>query len=357
MAAVPGPAPAPSASVAGDAAPVIHVHRLCKYYRVYQKQPGLLGSLRGLVRRTYREVRAVEDVSFDIYAGELVGFLGPNGAGKTTTLKVLSGLLYPTSGRVSVLGYDPWKRQPEFQRQFSLVLGQKNQLWWDLPAIETFVLNKEIYGVPDGQFRRTLDELVELLDLERTLYVQVRKLSLGERMKCELAAALLHSPRVLFLDEPTIGLDVVMQQRIRDFIKEYNRRHGATILLTSHYMDDVKELCRRVIIINHGRLIYDGRLDEIVRRYADWKVLLAVFEQPVERARLEEFGEVVSYEPLQAAIRVPRSEIAARTGRLLAELPVLDVTIQETEVEDVIRRIFGGTADADAAAPASAGAT
>ncbi|OGD10261.1 ABC transporter, partial [Candidatus Amesbacteria bacterium RIFOXYB1_FULL_44_23] len=249
----------------------ISVSGLKKYYKVHQKEPGLSGSIKSLFNRKYYDVKAVDDVSFEIAEGELVGFIGPNGAGKTTTLKVLSGLLYPTSGLVSVLGYTPWDRKPAFQKQFSLVMGQKNQLWWDLPAIESFILNKEIYEVPDDKYKKTLDELVELLEVGEFLKVQVRKLSLGQRMKMELIAALIHSPKILFLDEPTIGLDVVMQKKMRDFIKQYNRKYQSTIILTSHYMDDVKELCERVVIIDHGKLIFDGKLNDIIKKYADHK--------------------------------------------------------------------------------------
>ena len=223
--------------------PIIAVDGLSKIYRVQKKEPGLRASIRGLFRRSYADVRAVDEVSFTIGRGELVGFLGPNGAGKTTTLKVLAGLLYPTAGRVRVLGHEPFRRERAYQRRFSLVLGQKNQLWWDLPAIESFVLNREIYGLAEADFRAALDELVSLLELGPLLGTQVRKLSLGERMKCELAGALLHRPEVLFLDEPTIGLDVVMQKKIREFVATYNRRHAATIILTSHYMDDVNKPC------------------------------------------------------------------------------------------------------------------
>ncbi|MBI3559248.1 ATP-binding cassette domain-containing protein, partial [Candidatus Gottesmanbacteria bacterium] len=228
--------------------PTIIVSHLSKYYQVHQKEPGLGGSIKSLFRRKYYDVKAVDDVSLEIGEGELVGFIGPNGAGKTTTLKTLSGLLYPTKGEVSVLGYTPWKRQPEFQKQFALVMGQKNQLWWDLPAIESFILNKEIYEVQDERYQRMLADLADLLEVKDLLKVQVRKLSLGERMKMELIAALIHSPKVLFLDEPTIGLDVVAQKKMRDFIKIYNQKYQATIILTSHYMDDVKELCQRIII-------------------------------------------------------------------------------------------------------------
>jgi ABC-2 type transport system ATP-binding protein len=322
--------------------PVIVVDRLSKAYRVQKKEPGLLASLRGLVHRTYFDVRAVDEVSFTIERGELIGFLGPNGAGKTTTLKVLAGLLHPTSGEARVLGHEPFRRERAFQRRFSLVLGQKNQLWWDLPAIESFLLNKEIYGVPEAEFRATLDELTELLELGPLLGVQVRKLSLGERMKCELAGALLHRPEVLFLDEPTIGLDVVMQKKIREFIAAYNRRHRATILLTSHYMDDVKELCERVIVISQGRLIYDGGLAELVQRYADYRLLTFELEQPIGREPLAGLGEVTAWEPRKASIRVPRAEVSARAAHLLAAFPVLDLAIQEPDVEEVIRELFSG---------------
>ena len=326
-----------------SADPVIAVDGLSKLYRVAKKEPGLLASLRGLVRRSYLDVRAVDDISFTIGRGELIGFLGPNGAGKTTTLKVLAGLLYPTAGRVRVLGHEPFRRERAFQRRFSLVLGQKNQLWWDLPAIESFLLNKEIYGIPDVEFRATLAELVERLELEPLLGVQVRKLSLGERMKCELAGALLHRPEVLFLDEPTIGLDVVMQKKIREFIAAYNRRHVATILLTSHYMDDVEALCERVVVINQGRLIYDGRLGELTRRYAGDKLLQVELDRPVDRADLAALGDLTAWDGGQkATLRVPRAAVPERAARLLAALPVRDLAIQEPDVEDVIRALFSG---------------
>src|SRR5215211_4574965 len=275
----------------------ITAERLTKIYRVQKKPPGLLASLRAVVHREYAEVRAVDGVSLSIRRGELIGFLGPNGAGKTTTLKMMAGLLEPSGGRVRVLGHEPFKRERPFQRRFALVLGQKNQLWWDLPASESFLLNKEIYGVSDAQYRKTLGELSDLLDLGPLLDVQVRKLSLGERMKCELAAALLHQPDVLFLDEPTIGLDVVMQQKIREFIGTYQREHQATILLTSHYMDDVKALCERVVVIDQGRLIFDGALRELARRFGDDKLLTLDLDAPVSREALTEYGTVMSWEP------------------------------------------------------------
>ncbi|OGG46384.1 MAG: ABC transporter [Candidatus Handelsmanbacteria bacterium RIFCSPLOWO2_12_FULL_64_10] len=320
--------------------PAISVRHLSKTYRVHKKDPGLWGSLKSFVRRETFDVRAVDGVSFQIETGELVGFLGPNGAGKTTTLKVLSGLLYPTEGEVSVLGFRPWRRQRAFQRQFSLVMGQKNQLWWDLPALDSFLLNREIYEVPRAQFDETLEELTAALDLGPLLRVQVRKLSLGERMKCELAAALLHRPAVLFLDEPTIGLDVVMQKKIREFILDYNRRRRATILLTSHYMEDVEALCERVIIIDHGKVIYDGKLEEIVRRHVDRKTLAVTFLEPVSREALEGIGEVLEFESQKATVCVPRAEASGRAARLLNEFPVADLNIEEPPVDDVIRHIF-----------------
>jgi ABC-2 type transport system ATP-binding protein len=248
---------------------MIEASHLFKTFKVAHKEPGLAGAIKGLFKREYRDVRAVQDVSFLIKEGELVGFLGPNGAGKTTTLKMLSGLLHPTTGDAHVLGYVPWKRERPFQQQLTMVMGQRTQLWWDLPAWDSFLLNKEIYEIPKAQFEETVAELAKLLDIEHLLEVPVKKLSLGERMKAELACSLLHRPKVLLLDEPTIGLDVVMQKKVRDFILAYNRRWKATILLTSHNMDDVAELCSRVILINHGKLLFDGTLEEMKQRYEE----------------------------------------------------------------------------------------
>lgn len=302
-----------------------------------------MGSIRSLFARKYKNVEAVKDVSFEIEQGELVGFIGPNGAGKTTTLKCLSGLLYPTSGDVKVLGYTPWDRKPEFQKQFSLVMGQKNQLWWDLPAMETFILNKEIYEVPEAQFKKTLSKLVDLLDVSEVLNVQVRKLSLGQRMKCELIAALLHNPKVLFLDEPTIGLDVVMQKIMRDFIKSYNKEFNSTIILTSHYMDDVKELCKRVIIIDHGQVMFDGELQRVIDKYAENKLLTVTFSEKVSKEDLKKIGEVKEFELPQAKITVPRKEATTRAARLLQDFPVADINIEEPQIEAIIRRLFSDT--------------
>lgn len=320
--------------------PVISTSHLSKAFQVYRKQPGLWGSIQSLWHRQYETVKAVEDVSFQIQAGEVVGFIGQNGAGKTTTLKMLSGLLFPTAGQVQVLGFNPWDRKPEFQKQFALVMGQKNQLWWDLPAMESFLLNKAIYEVPDQQFQRTLSKLVELLDVGSFINIQVRKLSLGQRMKCELIAALLHNPKVLFLDEPTIGLDVVMQKVLRDFIKAYNQEFGATILLTSHYMGDVKELCQRAIVIDHGHKIFDGELQEIIDRFARNKILSLTLNEPVSEKQLAEFGTVKEYLYPQATLLVPRGQAARRAGQLLTKLAVADLNIEEPPIDAIIRELF-----------------
>lgn len=320
--------------------PTIKVKHLKKYYQVHQKEPGLAGSLKSLFNRKYYDVKAVDDISFEIEQGELIGFIGPNGAGKTTTLKVLSGLLYPTSGSVSVLGFEPFKRQPQFQKQFSLVMGQKNQLWWDLPAWESFILNKEIYEVKDEEFKRIVNELADMLDVQDILKIQVRKLSLGQRMKCELIAALLHSPKVLFLDEPTIGLDVVAQKKMRDFIKEYNQKFNATIILTSHYMGDVRELCKRVVVIDKGVILYDGLFDKIVEKFAPHKVIEVDFEKEVDQKKLSLIGEIKEYKDLHASIHVPRDQAPKRASKLLDRFPVADLTIEEPPIEDIIRQVF-----------------
>jgi len=322
--------------------PVVKVSRLKKYYQVHQKEPGLVGSIKSLVKRKYKDVKAVDSISFEIDEGELIGFIGPNGAGKTTTLKCLSGLLHPTSGKVSVLGYTPWERKVEFQKQFALVMGQKNQLWWDLPPMETFILNKEIYEIPDAKYAKTLNELVKLLEVEDILKIQVRKLSLGQRMKCELIAALLHSPQVLFLDEPTIGLDVVMQKKMRDFIKEYRRRYKSTIILTSHYMGDVKELCERVIIIDKGKLVFDGKLEEIIKRYASRKVISIVLSKEIDPKKLEEVGDIKEFAYPRVVFSVKRKDASAITAQVLEKLPVSDLNVEEPPIEEIIRELFTG---------------
>ncbi|NCN06577.1 MAG: ATP-binding cassette domain-containing protein [Candidatus Pacebacteria bacterium] len=324
--------------------PVITVRNLKKHFSVYKKEPGLLGSVRSLLRREYETVAAVDDISFSIKQGEVVGFIGQNGAGKTTTLKMLAGLLYPTSGEVSVLGFNPWNRENAFQKQFSLVLGQKNQLWWDLPAMETFLLNQAIYDIPNPRFRKTLNKLVDLLDVKDSIQIQVRKLSLGQRMKCELIAALLHNPKVLFLDEPTIGLDVIMQKTLRDFISEYNKEYNATIILTSHYMDDVKELCERVIMIDHGKKIYDGLLSSIINKYARNKILSVVFAAPVSKNDLKKFGTIKHLTGSSATLLVSRKDATKIAARLLESLPVQDLNIEEAPLEAIIREVFGNRA-------------
>lgn len=321
---------------------IISVKNLSKSYEYYKKAPGLWASVKGLFHREKLFKEAVKDISFSIAEGELVGFLGPNGAGKTTTLKMLSGILYPTAGESRVLGFLPHKRQKEYQKQFALVMGQKNQLWWDLPAMESFILNKEIYEVSDPDFKENLDELVELLDIKDVLEVPVRKLSLGQRMKCELVAALLHKPKVLFLDEPTIGLDVVAQKNIRDFIKKYNEKKKTTIILTSHYMEDISQLCKRVIIINSGKIIYDGQLDDLIRKYADRKMLTVTFNNGgVERKQVEKFGEIVELDQFRVVFEILRDNVKSIASEILTSyLPVDDIMIDEIGVDEVIRKIF-----------------
>lgn len=303
----------------------IVVDHLSKTYSTTQKQPGLIGSIKGLVRPIYKDKKAVEDVSFVIDEGELVGFIGPNGAGKTTTLKMLSGLLYPTSGSVRVLGLDPWKREYNFLRQISLVMGQKNQLWWDLPAIESFNLARDIYDIPLSSYKKTLKELVEMLEIEDVLNVQVRKLSLGQRMKAELIAALIHSPKILYLDEPTIGLDVVMQQSMRQFLKAYNQKGDGSIILTSHYMDDVKELCKRIIIIDQGKILFDGLLADVIAKFSKHKII-----------------EVIAADGQIKTHKVLRDKVAETAASLLKDTSVVDINIKEVEIEDVIRQVFAG---------------
>lgn len=320
--------------------PHIHVEHLSKYYQVHQKEAGLIGSIRAFFNRQYQDVKAVDDVNLTIEAGEMVGFLGPNGAGKTTTLKVLSGLLYPTSGRATVLGYTPYERKREFLEQFTLVMGNKNQLLWDLPAIESFLVNRAIYDIPKAQYEATFNELNELLELEPLLKKQVRKLSLGERMKCELAAALLHRPKILFLDEPTLGLDVTMQVAIRNFVKAYNQRHGATVILTSHYMADVTELTKRVIVIDQGKILYDGHLQQLVEQVAPYKLLTIVMRESCPAERLASYGEVEFMDGIKATLRVARGRATEIASQLLAHIKLDDVLIEEPPVEEIIRQVF-----------------
>ncbi len=328
--------------------PVIQVSGLTKAFRTYKKQPGFLGALRGLFSRRYDTTHAVRDVSFSVEEGEFVGFLGPNGAGKTTTLKMLSGLIHPSGGTASVLGYTPWERKDGYRRQFALLLGQKNQLWWDLPARESLALNARIYGIAQPQFERTVGELSELLTVREKLDVMVRELSLGERMKFELIAALLHQPKVLFLDEPTIGLDVVSQKIVRDFLRNHNATRKTTILLTSHYMADIQELCQRVIIIDRGTIFFDGRLSEVIDRFADFKLITirlvpvaaSAPEAVCDRQKLESYGEVVEQTAATVKLKVKRARVIPVCKALLDELPVSDIDIEEVPIEEIIRQLF-----------------
>lgn len=322
--------------------PVIEVKDLTKTFRTYKKQPGFSGAIRGLFKREYEQVAAVNNVSFQIEPGELVGFLGPNGAGKTTTLKMLAGLLYPTGGQAKVLGYVPWERHDGYRRQFALLLGQKNQLWWDLPARESLELNAKIYGIPKERFERTVAEMTELLNVREKLNVSVRELSLGERMKMELIASLLHQPKILFLDEPTIGLDVVSQKIVREFLRHHNATHKTTILLTSHYMADIQALCQRVIIIDHGKIFFDGRLSEVVDRFADFKLITISCDgaDTCPAADLAKYGEVIEKTPESIKLKVKRDRVIPVCRALLDELPVNDIAIEEVPIEDVIRQIF-----------------
>ena len=322
--------------------PVIEVQGLTKFYRTYKKQPGFRGALRGLVRREYQQVLAVNEVSFTVHEGELVGFLGPNGAGKTTTLKMLAGLLPPTSGSARVLGYVPWERADGYRRQFALLLGQKNQLWWDLPARESLDLNAKIYGIPQTVFDRTVGEMAELLAVTDKMNVMVRELSLGERMKMELIAALLHQPKVLFLDEPTIGLDVVSQKSVREFLRHHNAMRKTTVLLTSHYMTDIQELCQRVIIIDRGKIFFDGRLDEVLDRFADFKLVTIHYAGATDGSsgKLAKYGEIVEETSAHVTLKVKRDRVISVCKALLDELPVSDIDIQEVPIEEIIRKIF-----------------
>jgi ABC-2 type transport system ATP-binding protein len=325
----------------GDA--VIRVRELCKTFRVPEREAGLRAAMRSLVRRAHRDVHAVAGVSFDIAPGEVVGFLGPNGAGKITTLKMLSGLLYPTSGEAVVLGSTPSRREKDYLRQITLVMGNRNQLQWDIPALDSFEMNRAIYRIPDAEFRRARDELVELLELGDLVRKPVRNLSLGERMKAEIAAALLHRPRVLFLDEPTIGLDVTAQKRIRAFLAEYNRRHGASVLLTSHYMADVQALCRRVIVIDGGVVLYDGGLRELTSRFSPHRTITVTLPDPT--IDLSGYGEVVAPPDGdgRVALRVPTERSSAVAAALLADSAVSGLTIEEPPVEDVIEQVFAAS--------------
>jgi ABC-2 type transport system ATP-binding protein len=320
-----------------DVVPAIVLDGLIKTFQVPEREAGLAAAFRSLVHRQTKTVTAVGGISLTIDPGEVIGFLGPNGAGKTTTLKVLSGLLFPTAGRVRVLGYEPQRRQREFLRRIALVMGNRNQLQWDIPASDSFELNRAIYQIPSEQFRRTRDELIELLDVGDLVRKPVRTLSLGERMKVEVIGSLLHLPSVLFLDEPTIGLDVVMQKRIRSFLAEYNLRYGATVVLTSHYMADVEALARRVVVIHHGQLLFDGQLAQLAQDFASHKTIEVTLEVPADLSR---FGEVVGQDGEKVTLRVAKSETAAVTAALLADHAVLDLTVEDPPIDDVIEMVF-----------------
>ena len=332
---------------------MIEVRNLTRVFRTYKKQPGFWGGVKGLFRREFEETAAAKDVSFDIAEGEFVGFLGPNGAGKTTTLKMLSGLIFPTSGSARVAGFDPTRRENAYRRLFALVLGQKNQLWWDLPAMESFQLLRAIYGLPADEYQKTLDELLDLLDVRGKLNLMVRELSLGERMKMELIAALLHRPKVLFLDEPTIGLDVVSQKAVRQFLRDYNRRYRVTILLTSHYMADIKELCDRVIVIHKGTKIYDGALDRLEHAGGARKKIISFLPalSSVEGAtanRTAEFpdtwqsrhGTTTRSDDGKFTLAVPADKVVEVSQEILSTGPVADITIEDVPLEDVIAELF-----------------
>jgi viologen exporter family transport system ATP-binding protein len=333
-------------------ASVVSVRDLRKDFQVPVRQAGLRAAAVSLVHRETKEVRAVDGISFEIGAGEIVGFLGPNGAGKTTTLKMLSGLLYPSSGHVAVLERVPSRREAAFLRSITMVMGNRNQLQWDLPAVDSFELIRAIYELPHDDYLRTRDQFVELLELGDLIHKPVRNLSLGERMKVEIAGALLHRPSVLFLDEPTIGLDVTMQKRIRSFVAEYNRTTGATVLLTSHYMADVQALCRRVIVIHHGRILYDGALSALGDRFGATKTITVLLRDGP--ADLSAYGEVIAGDEGRVGLRVARAAAPEVAGRLLRELPIVDLTIEDPPIEDVIERVFADGAGAGTDTPSAA---
>jgi ABC-2 type transport system ATP-binding protein len=321
--------------------PIIAAENLAKSFRVSATEPGFVNTLRHFVRRKYRNVEAVKPLSFGIEAGEMVGFLGPNGAGKTTTLKMLSGLIHPSAGKVEVAGFVPFRRQRAFLRRITMVMGNKQQLIWDLPALESFRINGAMYDIADGEVKTRVEELAGMLALTEGLMRQpVRKLSLGERMKCELLASLLHHPEVLFLDEPTLGLDVNAQTAVRGFLRQYNQKYNATILLTSHYMADITSLCRRVLLIHHGTLFYDGALSGIIDRFAPYREVKLDFTEVVARESLAEFGEVQSAEGRSASLIIRREDLTETTSRILASLPVADLTIADPPIENIIAQIF-----------------
>ncbi len=320
---------------------IIKIKNLSKEFEYFPKEAGLRSALKNLFKRKKVIKKAVKGITFSVSEGEIVGFLGPNGAGKTTTLKMLSGILTPTSGEAQVLGYVPWQRRRDFQRQIALVMGQKNQLWWDLPPLESFLLYKEIYEIPSPVFEKNLEELVTSLKIKEIIKKPVRKLSLGERMKSELAAALLPNPRVLFLDEPTIGLDVVAQKNLRDFLKKYNQKTKTTILLTSHYMEDIVALCRRIVVINEGKIIFDGQLEDLIKKYAPNKMITIYFKDKPPRRDLEKIGQIYEEDEYKVVFKIPRQKIKEKAALIFSlDLPIEDIDISEVDAESVVRNIF-----------------
>lgn len=320
--------------------PTIQVKNLTRTFQVFDKKPGLGASIKSIFYRPQRTVRAVENVNFEINQGELVGFIGPNGAGKTTTLKCLSGLLYPSSGKISVLGFYPSDRKYEYLNQIGFVMGQKNQLWWDIPPQETFLLNKAIYNISDTDYKKRLDFFIKTLDIANIISVQTKKLSLGQRMKCEFVAALLHNPKVLFLDEPTIGLDVIAAQKIRDFVRQINQEFNTTVILTSHNMNDVEELCKRVILIDKGQIKFDGQLVDLTKKFTELKILKFIFENIVAKTVIAKFGEIVDGDGYNYTIKVAKDKYLTVASKILSSLPVTDLNIEDTPIEDVIRQVY-----------------
>jgi ABC-2 type transport system ATP-binding protein len=328
--------------------PALQLRNLTKTFKVHERQPGIVSALKSVVRRHWKQVNAVQDLSFEVPQGAIIGFLGPNGAGKTTTIKMLSGLLYPSGGEVQVLGYNPWKREKQYLKKITLIMGRRNQMIWDVPAIESYEFFRAIYGIPRPEYKKMLDELVGLLELGPLLNKPIRNLSLGERMKCELTGALLHRPAVLFLDEPTIGLDVVAQHRFRKYIAEYNKKYNATVLLTSHYMGDVEELCQRVIFIDKGKLVFDGGLRSLVERYLPYKMVQLRLGSTVNgngSHALESYGEVVSQNDGQVTLRIPKADASKVISRLMADLQIEDMSVSDPPMTEVVRHIYadGGT--------------
>lgn len=318
----------------------IQVTNLTRTFQVFDKKPGLGASIKSIFYRPERTVYAVENVNFEINQGELVGFIGPNGAGKTTTLKCLSGLLYPTSGNINVLGFHPSERKYDYLRQIGFVMGQKNQLWWDIPPQETFLLNKAIYNISDSDYKKRLNFFIETLDIKNIISVQTKKLSLGQRMKCEFVAALLHNPKVLFLDEPTIGLDVIAAQKIRDFVWQINQEFKTTIILTSHNMNDVQELCKRVILIDKGQIKFDGLLTNLTAKFTELKILKFIFENKINKSVIAKFGEIIDGDGYNYTIKVAKDKYLAVASKILSTLPVTDLNIEDTPIEDVIRQVY-----------------